>query len=52
MQFIPTPQDFLKHMTVEKWMQNGVKLIDNPEAIELANKIKENGKVNQEMERV
>ena len=31
-------------MTVEKWMQNGVKLIDNPEAIELANKLKENGK--------
>ena len=52
MQFIPTPQDFLKHMTVEKWMQNGVKLIDNPEAIELANKIKKNGKVNREMERV
>ena len=51
MQFIPTPQDFLKHMTVEKWMQNGVKLIDNPEAIELANKLKENGRINQEMER-
>ena len=52
MQFIPTPQDFLKHMEVQKWMQNGVKLIDNPEAIELAKKIKENGRINQEMERV
>ncbi len=52
MQFIPTPQDFLKHMTVEKWMQNGVKLIDNPEAIELANKLKENGRINRKVERV
>ena len=28
--FIPTPQDFLQHMKVQPWMNNGVKPIDNP----------------------
>lgn len=36
MKFVPTPQDFLKHMTVEAWMCNGVKLVDNPESIQVA----------------
>lgn len=36
MKFVPTPQDYLKHMQLQPWMNNGVKLIDNPEAIELA----------------
>ena len=27
--FIPTPQDYLKHMQVQPWMNNGVKPIDN-----------------------
>lgn len=29
--FIPTPQDYLKHMQVQPWMNNGVKDIDNIE---------------------
>jgi len=36
MRFVPTPQDYLKHMTVEAWMCNGVKDVDNPEAIQIA----------------
>jgi len=36
MKFIPTLEDFLKSMTVEPWMSNGVKDIDNPEAMEIA----------------
>lgn len=39
--FIPTVQDYLKHMEVQPWMNNGVKDIDNPEAIKLANDLKE-----------
>lgn len=41
MAFVPTPQDFLKHMTVEAWMCNGVKPLDNPEAYKIANELKE-----------
>lgn len=36
MKFVPTPQDYLKHMEVQAWFNNGVKVIDNPEAIETA----------------
>ena len=36
MRFVPTPQDYLKHMKVEAWMNNGVKDVDNPEAFETA----------------
>lgn len=49
MKFIPTAQDYLKHLEVQKWMCNGVKDIENPEATEnaitLLNKLKiqENG---------
>ena len=35
--FVPTPQDYLKHLEVQEWMCNGVKLVDNPESIETAN---------------
>jgi hypothetical protein len=34
--FIPTPQDYLKHMVLQPWMHNGVKVIDNPESIKIA----------------
>lgn len=34
--FIPTPQDFLKHMVVQPWMHNGIKPIDNPISEEYA----------------
>ena len=36
MKFIPTVQDYLKHMEVQPWMNNGVKILDNPEAIAAA----------------
>jgi hypothetical protein len=38
--FIPTPQDFLKHMEVQGWMNNGVKPLDNPEAYKIAEDLK------------
>lgn len=50
----PTFSDFLSYMQVPMWANNGVKKVQSKdeEAIELANKIKENGRVNKEMERV
>jgi hypothetical protein len=36
MKFIPTPQDYFKHMELQPWMNNGVKNIDNQESIKLA----------------
>lgn len=44
MKFVPTPQDYLKHLTVQAWMCNGVKDVENPEATleatNLLNKLK------------
>ena len=44
MKFVPTPQDYLQHMTVQGWMNNGVKPIHNPvaegAAVELIQKLK------------
>lgn len=39
--FIPTVQDYLKNMTVQSWMNNGVKDIENPEATNYAEQLKE-----------
>jgi hypothetical protein len=36
MKFVPTPQDYLKCMTLPSWIHNGVKDIDNPEATQIA----------------
>ncbi len=38
MKFVPTPQDFLKHLDISAcpWIHNGVKMIDNPDATEIA----------------
>ena len=36
MKFVPTPQDYLKHLEVQAWMSNGVKDINNPEATKIA----------------
>ena len=36
MKFIPTPQDYLKHMNLQAWMNNGVKDIDNPDSMNIA----------------
>ena len=40
MRFVPTPQDYFKHMEVQAWMNNGVKDVDNKEAFEIADEIK------------
>ena len=32
MKFVPTPQDYLKHLEVQPWMNNGVKVLDSKEA--------------------
>jgi hypothetical protein len=31
MKFVPTPQDYLKHLEVQPWMNNGVKELDTEE---------------------
>ena len=38
--FVPTPQDYLKHMNLQGWMNNGVKPLDNPEAYKIAEELK------------
>jgi len=39
MKFVPTVQDYLKHLDVQPWMSNGVKDIQNPEATNIAKQI-------------
>jgi hypothetical protein len=39
MKFIPTVQDYLKHMEVQAWMCNGVKDVNNPEATQAAQEL-------------
>ena len=39
MKFVPTVQDYLKHLEVQPWMNNGVKDIENQEATDLAKSI-------------
>lgn len=41
MKFVPTPQDYLKHMVLQPWMNNGVKDIDNPDAYKVAEEFME-----------
>jgi len=41
MKFVPTAQDYLKHMELQPWMNNGVKDIDNPEATKLVEELHE-----------
>jgi len=38
MKFVPTPQDYLKHLDLSAcpWIHNGVKVIDNPDSVEIA----------------
>ena len=35
MKFVPTPQDYLKHLVVQPWMNNGVKDLDTVEGKEI-----------------
>ena len=37
MKFVPTVQDYLKHMEVQPWMCNGVKELDNQEGKQILN---------------
>ena len=39
--FIPTVQDYLKHMEVQPWMCNGVKMLDSKEAVRAADDLHE-----------
>ena len=39
--FIPTAQDYLKHLDVQPWMCNGVKKVDNPDSIQAAIDLRE-----------
>lgn len=39
--FVPTPQDYLKHLQLQPWMNNGVKDVDNPEAFKIAEELHE-----------
>ena len=39
MKFVPTPQDYLKHLQVQPWMCNGVKDVENPEATSIAKEL-------------
>lgn len=45
MRFVPTPQDYLRHMEVQAWMCNGVKDVGNPQSTKVAqdllNKLRE-----------
>lgn len=41
MAFVPTAQDYLKHLNVQPWMNNGVKMVDNPDSIQAAIDLKE-----------
>jgi hypothetical protein len=41
MKFVPTAQDYLKHMELQPWMNNGVKDIDNPKATKLVEELHE-----------
>jgi hypothetical protein len=38
MKFIPTAQDYLKHIEVQAWFNNGVKIVDNEDSVNLATK--------------
>jgi hypothetical protein len=40
MKFVPTPQDYLQHMQVQPWMNNGVRDIDNADATRAAEELK------------
>ena len=39
MKFVPTPQDYLKHLQLQPWMNNGVKIVDNPDAVQIAEEL-------------
>jgi 2-keto-3-deoxy-6-phosphogluconate aldolase len=36
MKFVPTLEDYLKHLTLPAWIHNGVKDVENPMATQFA----------------
>jgi hypothetical protein len=40
MKFVPTPQDYLQHLVIQPWMNNGVKDLDNEESKKIAKNLK------------
>jgi hypothetical protein len=36
MKFVPTLEDYLKHLTLPSWIHNGVKDVENPIATQFA----------------
>jgi hypothetical protein len=53
MRFIPTVQDYLQHLQIQPWMNNGIKSVDNPiseqYAIDLLERLRQKDKL-QEVE--
>lgn len=40
MKFVPTPQDYLQHLAIQPWMNNGVKDLGTEESKEVVKKLK------------
>ena len=41
MKFVPTPQDYLQHLQVQAWFNNGVKELDSQEARDIVKNLNE-----------
>jgi hypothetical protein len=41
MKFVPTPQDYLQHLQVQPWMNNGVKVLESEEAQNIVKQLNE-----------
>jgi hypothetical protein len=41
MKFVPTPQDYLQHLQVQPWMNNGVKVLDSVDAQNIVKQLNE-----------
>jgi hypothetical protein len=46
MKFVPTPQDYLNHLQVQPWMNNGVKELGTDESKLVVEQLKERLYVN------
>ena len=43
--FVPTPQDYLKHLEIQSWFNNGVKDLNCPQATKVVDDLKEKLKI-------
>jgi hypothetical protein len=43
--FVPTPQDYLKHLEIQPWFNNGVKDLNCPQATKVVDDLKEKLKI-------